>query len=381
MSALPRHRVQGRPPDARAPYRGRMRRPSGLLAAACLVLLAACTSGGGDDGDAAPSSAPSSSAPSSPAPDSPPPVPAPVTPVGECEGGQVVDVSTARDLQAALDAARPGQVIRLADGRHEGNFVAAARASADAPIRLCGGRGAVLDGGDVDGDYTLHLSGATHWQVSGLTVTGGQKGVMVDAGSGIRLEGLLVTSMGDEAIHLRTNSSDNAVVGNTIRDTGLRKPKFGEGIYVGSAESNWCQLTDCRPDRSDRNLVEGNDIAGTTAEAVDIKEGTSDGVLRGNTFDGSAMVEADSWVDVKGNGWRIEGNTGTSTSADGFQVHEAVDGWGRDTVFTGNAANGVPELAINVAGPQTIRGTTTVGCDNEAGDATDGLSNVSCGGS
>jgi nitrous oxidase accessory protein NosD len=368
-------------PTHSAPYGGRMRRPSGLLAAACLVLLAACTSGGTGGAEAEPSpSAPSTSA-AAPSSAAPSPVPVPTTPVGGCDGERVVEVSTARDLQAALDAARAGQVIRLADGRYEGNFVASAQAGADAPIRLCGGRGAVLDGGDVDGDYTLHLSGATHWQVSGLTVTGGQKGVMVDAGSGIRIEGLLVTSMGDEAIHLRTNSSDNAVVGNTIRDTGLRKPKFGEGVYVGSAESNWCQLTDCRPDRSDRNLVEGNDIAGTTAEAVDIKEGTSDGVLRGNTFDGAAMVEADSWVDVKGNGWTIEGNTGTSTSADGFQVHEVVDGWGRDTVFSGNAVGGVPGLAINVAGPRAIRNTTTVSCDNDAGDAGGGLSNVSCGGS
>ncbi|MGY1762687.1 right-handed parallel beta-helix repeat-containing protein [Geodermatophilus sp. SYSU D00779] len=357
-----------------------MRRPSGLLAAVCLVLLTACTSGGSDGAEAEPSpSAPSTSA-AAPSSAAPSPVPVPTTPVEGCDGGRVVEVSTARDLQAALDAARPGEVIRLADGRYEGNFVASAQAGAEAPIRLCGGRGAVLDGGDVDGDYTLHLSGATHWQVSGLTVTGGQKGVMVDAGSGIRLEGLLVTSMGDEAIHLRTNSSDNAVVRNTIRDTGLRKPKFGEGVYVGSAEGNWCQLTDCAPDRSDRNLIEGNDIAGTTAEAVDIKEGTSDGVLRGNTFDGAAMVEADSWVDVKGNGWRIEGNTGTSTSADGFQVHEVVDGWGRDTVFSGNVVSGVPELAINVAGPRAIRTTTTVSCDNEAGDASGGLSNVSCGG-
>jgi nitrous oxidase accessory protein NosD len=290
----------------------------------------------------------------------------------------VVDVGTARDLQQALDDAGPGQTIRLADGRYEGNFVATAKATPDAPIGLCGGRGAVLDGGDVDGDYTLHLSGAAYWHVSGLTVTGGQKGVMVDAGVGNRIEGLLVTSMGDEAIHLRTNSTDNVVVGNTIRDTGLRKPKFGEGIYVGSAESNWCQLTDCEPDRSDRNVVEGNDIAGTTAEAVDVKEGTTGGVLRNNTFDGSAMEEADSWVDVKGNGWTVEGNVGTSSPEDGFQVHEVEDGWGRDTVFTGNTAAGVPGYAINVAGPRELRSATTVTCDNQAGDAEAGLSNVEC---
>ena len=92
------------------------------------------------------------------------------------------------------------------------------------------------------------------------------------------------------------------------------------------------------PDRSDRNVIEGNDIAGTTAEAVDIKEGTSDGVLRGNTFDGSAMDEADSWVDVKGNGWLIEGNTGTAAPEDGFQTHQILDGWGTGNVFRHNTA-------------------------------------------
>jgi nitrous oxidase accessory protein NosD len=358
----------------------RLRRP---FRCAAVLLLLACAACGQSPDQPDPDAAPSTTATATPAPSTTTPPPARPSGAGTIPAGcpaeapEVVDVTDAQQLLAALDAARPGQVIRLADGRYEGNFMASAQASAEAPIRLCGGRGAVLDGGDVDGGYTLHLSGATHWAVSGLTVTGGQKGVMVDAGSGIRIEGLLVTSMGDEGIHLRTHSSDNAVVGNTIRDTGLRKPKFGEGVYVGSAESNWCQLTDCQPDRSDRNVIEGNDIADTTAEAVDIKEGTSDGVLRDNTFDGAAMVEADSLVDVKGNGWTVEGNTGTSTSADGFQVHEVLDGWGRGTVFTGNAVDGVPELAINVAGPRAIRDTTTVTCDNRAA-AAGRLSNVPC---
>jgi nitrous oxidase accessory protein NosD len=289
----------------------------------------------------------------------------------------VVEVKDAESLQQALDDARPGQLIRLADGHYEGSFVATARAAADKPIRLCGSRAAVLDGGDIDGDYTLHLSGASYWHVFGFTVTGGQKGVVVDSGVGNRIEGLLVTSMGDEAIHLRTHSTDNVVVGNTIRDTGRRKPKFGEGIYVGSAESNWCQLTDCKPDRSDGNLIEGNDIAGTTAESVDIKEGTSGGMLRANTFDGADMVESDSWVDVKGNGWTVADNVGTASSADGFQVHEVLEGWGMDTVFSGNTVEHVDGLAINVAGPRTIRDSTTVTCDHGAAG---GKSNVGCNG-
>jgi hypothetical protein len=345
-----------------------MRGPIAVSVLLSLLAVSACTSGSGGDDRGAPAT-------SSSGPDGSPPVP-PAVPARTCDGANVVDVADAHGLQQALDHAGPGQVVRLADGRYEGAFVASADAPADAPIQLCGGREAILDGGAIDGGYTLHLSGASHWVVWGFTVTGGQKGVMVDTGVGNRIESLLVTSMGDEAIHLRTNSTDNAVVGNSIRDTGLRTPKYGEGIYVGTAESNWCQLTDCEPDRSDRNLVEANDIAGTTAEAVDIKEGTSDGVLRGNVFDGSAMTESDSWVDVKGNDWTVEGNAGTSSPGDGFQVHEVVDGWGRGTVFRGNAVDAAPGLAINVAGPSTIRDDTTVACDNDAGGA--GRSNVTC---
>jgi nitrous oxidase accessory protein NosD len=353
-------------------YRGAMRIRLGLLAVLGGTLLAACSSGGGDT-----RAEPSSAAPSSTAP-APAPLP-PTVPVS-CDGGEPIEVSDADGLQRALDEAAPGQLIRLADGRYEGNFTASAVATPDAPIRLCGDRGAVLDGGAVDGDYALHLSGAAYWQVQGLTVTGGQKGVMVDGGVGNRIEGLLVTSMGDEAVHLRRGSTDNVVSGNTIRNTGLRKPKYGEGVYVGTAQSNWCQVSDCRPDRSDRNVVEGNDIAGTTAEAVDIKEGTSGGVVRGNTFDGSAMVESDSLVDVKGNDWTVEGNTGTAAPGDAFQVHEVVDGWGRGTVFAGNSVRNAPGLLVNVAGPRSIQDTTTVSCDNQADGAARGLSNVPCQG-
>jgi nitrous oxidase accessory protein NosD len=351
-----------------------MSRPAALSAVLGALLLAGCGAEAATVDREAASTASGSRSPSSSSPAAPPPAP----PASGCEGASVVDVADADGLQRALDDAAPGQVIRLADGRYEGSFVAAVRASAEAPIRLCGSRAAVLDGGEIKGDYTLHLSGASFWHLSGFTVTGGQKGVMVDEGTGNRIEGLLVTSMGDEAIHLRTNSTDNVVVGNTIRDTGLRKPKFGEGVYVGSAESNWCQISDCRPDRSDRNVVEGNDIAGTTAEAVDIKEGTSDGVLRGNVFDGSAMVEADSWVDVKGNGWTVEGNSGTSSSGDGFQVHEVVDGWGRGTVFSGNSVAGVDGLAINAAGPRALRNSTRMTCDNDTDGARGGAGNIDC---
>ena len=73
----------------------------------------------------------------------------------------------------------------------------------------------------------------------GFTVRNGQKGVMLDGSSNSILQQLTVEDIGDEGIHLRAGSSDNQVLDNTVRRTGLRKQQYGEGIYVGTAKSNW----------------------------------------------------------------------------------------------------------------------------------------------
>jgi hypothetical protein len=184
--------------------------------------------------------------------------------------------------------------------------------------------------------------------------------------------------VGDEAIHLRRFSSDNTVNGVIVRDTGLLRTKFGEGIYIGTANSNWCTYTACLPDRSDRNLIQNNDIAQTTAENIDIKEGTSGGVVTGNRLSGLAMVAsaASSWLNAKGNAWTISGNSGTNSLKDGFSVHQVYPGWGVGNIFHANHAE--------VDGPgygfyvQSASLETVIGCDNSASGASAGLSNGGC---
>ena len=294
-------------------------------------------------------------------------------PVG-CDGGGT-DVATADQLTAALGAAKPGDLIRLAAGDYAGHFTLASAGTAGAPITLCGPRTAVLDGGDENG-YTLHLDHADHARVAGLTVRGGQKGVMVDASSHVVVDGIAVSEVGEEAVHLRRGSSDNVVRRSVIRATGLRTKKFGEGIYVGSAKSNWCTYSDCEPDRSDRNVLEGNDIAETTAESVDIKEGTTGGTVRGNTFSGAGMSAADAWVNVKGNEWQIVGNVGADAPEDGFQTHRILDGWGARNTFVDNRAtvNG-PGYGINITKDED---DNHVACSNTAVAAGKGLSTITC---
>ncbi len=249
-----------------------------------------------------------------------------------------ITVTTSLELADALRSAHAGDHIALADGRFVGHFVATTRATEQQPITLCGGPAAVLDGGGIAAGYVLHLDGVSDWRLTGFTVRNGQKGVMVDHSTRVHITGLTVEDIGDEAIHLRADTTDTTVKHNTIRRTGQRKPQFGEGIYVGTARSNWTKITRGQPDHSDRNQLIANTITDTTAESIDIKEGTTGGLISANTFNGTGLTKADSWVDVKGNNWLIEDNAGHNSPLDGFQTHQIIDGAGAGNTFRRNTA-------------------------------------------
>jgi hypothetical protein len=273
-------------------------------------------------------------------------------------------VGSAQELDEALKSAQPGDVIRMNAGTYEGKFVAQTSGTQQQPIFLCGDANAVLDGGGVKKGYAFHLNKASYWRLIGFTVQNSQKGVIADTSNGSIIQGLTVHDIGDEAIHLRNFSTGNTVQYNKTYNTGLRREKFGEGVYLGTAESNWKRFSGGKMDKSDNNLVRGNLIR-ATAEAIDIKEGTSGGRIIGNVFDGSATGGDkfnDSWIDVKGNGYLIEGNRGTKTPADGFQTHEIVDGWGTGNTFRNNTIN---LAGGNGVGINDTVGGNTISCDNK----------------
>ena len=309
------------------------------------------------------------------------PVPTPATPAVPIDQTftcpeQTISPLTSAQLKSALRDARPGDAIYLEPITYTGNFTATAKGTAERPIYLCGPAKAELDGKSRTKGYTLHLDGAENWRVGGFTVLQGAKGIMIDHGRHNVLQGLKVAETGDEAVHLRDGSSDNIVRDLHIAQTGTENAKFGEGIYIGSAQGNWCEVSDCKPDRSDRNQILGNNISRTTAEAVDVKEGTSDGVIAGNFFNGLKLSGADSWVDVKGNGWKITGNKGKNSPEDGFQTHQIVAGWGDGNVFSANTAKLNGGSGVGFALDPVLKNKVT--CDNTVSGAAHGLSDVPC---
>lgn len=286
-----------------------------------------------------------------------------------------VAVSSSTLLTVALRDARPGDVIELAEGVYRGHFVADRPGTSSAPITLCGSRRAIVDGGTITIGYAFALR-ANYWHLTGFTVRNARKGIMTDRASFNVLRALEVYNIGDEGVHFRTFSSDNRLEASFIHDVGLYTSHNGEGVYVGSAYTNWPKYTDGRPDRSDRNQIIGNTISATTAESVDLKEGTTGGRVSGNTFVGSGMTAADSWVDVKGNGYVISHNRGTSAPTDGFQTHVQLAGWGNGNTFQANIA----DVRADGYGFRIKSGSTgnVVTCDNVVLAALRGFANVTC---
>lgn len=286
-----------------------------------------------------------------------------------CAPGAVEVGPDADDLQRALDTARPGAVLQLSPVVYSGRFHAQVPGTDDAPVVLCGVEGSVLDGGDLGSGYTLHLDGASHWVVRDLTVRGGQKGVVLDAVSGATLSGVRIADVGQEGLHLRSGSSDNLVRAVSVSRTGLSDPEFGEGVYIGSAESNWCRYTACGPDRSDRNVFESLSVADTRAEAVDVKEGTSDGVIRSSTLSIAPDAVVDSAIDLKGSGWRVESSTVTGP-AEAVSIHVILAPWGSGNTVSGSvlrAATG--GRGVHLVGA-AASADNLVACDNTVVEGT-----------
>ena len=309
--------------------------------------------------------------------------------------GTEILVDTVEEIRFAVASAAPGTVITVADGEYQfkPRLEASASGSAEQPVTLRGSRNAVLRTKNSSGDYGLWITG-DHWRIEGLTIAHASKGIVLDGSLGTVIDGVEVFDVGDEGVHFRTCSSDGVLQNSFVHDTGRNSPQYGEGVYVGSANSNWSkyecadeQEGQSEGDNTERVLIQDNVFEDITAEGADLKEGTDSGTLRGNTFrrvGASGKNSADSAVDAKGNNWLIENNTvsepladwdddGTPTPsefADGFQSHDVYDGYGTGNIFRGNRVDGeIPGFGI---GLYPALGNV-VSCDNSAPGAALGL--------
>jgi hypothetical protein len=320
---------------------------------------------------------------------------------------RTVNVTDNTGLYAALADARAGDLINMADGTYMMDGIMA-ECSADGteqnPIALQGSRQAIITTGDYqNGHYGLHATG-DYWRFLGFRITKAKKGFILDGAKFAYIDGIEVDTIGQEAVHFRSASSDGTVINSVIHNTGLTSPSFGEGLYVGSAVSNWGvtfnnvyygENNGTGPDRSDRCKILNNHVWNTRAEGLDAKEGTTDCLVQGNLFEGCGWTgenSADSAVDVKGKNWLIKDNVISAFLPDGstprdanfpnslfldaLQTHVVAEGYGQDNIFSGNFAVGaVPGYVVSISPAPGAHGNVVY--DNNKGvGAAQGIANI-----
>ena len=116
-----------------------------------------------------------------------------------------------------------------------------------------------------------------HFTFEGFTVTNLNQGIFIqDDADYVTVKACKVHHVGQEGIHVKGNSDHILIEDCVIRDT--RQWQYnGEGIYIGTGSAG-------PVDNTSHVTIRNNTIYNTTDEAIELKPGTHDCVIEGNTI-------------------------------------------------------------------------------------------------
>ena len=269
-------------------------------------------------------------------------------PAVHAESRQII-VSDTAELQKALENVKAGDEIILKEGIYQADpssgvwkaFQATANGTPDQHIILrseSAAAPATICGHTPDSKCALYITGS-YWELRDLKISTANKGIFLAQSEHSIISGCEVFDIGAEAIHVIDDSSYNLVENCTVHDTGLVKPEYGEGVYIGSAKNATEYGFECHYNTV-RNCKFGPNIA---ADHVDIKEFTHGNLVEYCTFDGTGMRGengGDSFVEIKGNDTIVRYNTGYRNGCEkqlyGFDMNVQLDGWGQNNKIYDN---------------------------------------------
>ncbi|AAR26905.1 FirrV-1-B30 precursor [Feldmannia irregularis virus a] len=225
--------------------------------------------------------------------------------------GEIFKLTPSDSIQRVLDKARPGDTLRLAEGKYAQDIQ-----TVRSGITIEGSKKAVVMGSghehrivEVNHSYTT-LRGFT---VSGKRNSGNDPSDYVDkcifvmgisspeiertsgieyesSITGVIIEDMEVEDCGGECIRLRSFVTHAEVTGNRIERCGRHDYLFdgagknGEAIYVGTSSNQWNDGKNSKsgPDKTKYIWIHDNVIDTQANECVDVKEGSTDVLVEYN---------------------------------------------------------------------------------------------------
>ncbi len=192
-------------------------------------------------------------------------------------------------LSSVVDDASPGDRIVFADGEYRPITVGGLHGTAEEPIVIEAANAlkASFSSGHRNRSTGVTLVDCHHVVVRGLVVRDTQKGIHVHACTHCVVEDCHVYDLGQEGLHVGRGETNTASAGfagpashhitlrnNRVERTGLVTAIYGEGIYIGTGA--------VLGDDSHDIVVEGNTLRDISAEAIELKPGTYNLVVRNN---------------------------------------------------------------------------------------------------
>lgn len=264
-----------------------------------------------------------------------------------------VNVSTVADLTSATLGAKAGDTIWVTPGKYElptsnckndkfvnetgrdcGLIWLGADGTKANPVVLAGSdpkNPPEIFSSDYKHNYGIHVTG-NYVILKNLKIHSFSKGVVFDNSVGALMEDCEVYHTGNEIVHVRDSSQQVTLNRNFIHGSGYEIAKYGEGIYVGTYNTGWASSQQADRDagfwgtdasqhrysgydwRVNDTKITCNIVSGTTAENIDVKEGTVRGFVQGNMFIGDSLdyngevSYDDANIDMKGASWTVTGN-------------------------------------------------------------------------
>lgn len=225
--------------------------------------------------------------------------------------------NTTEEIISALKEVKAGDEIVIEPGTYaktteynSAYFYSIANGTVSAPIVMKSSSNLVkpkLQGNNMYSGAVLRIIG-DNWVVENLDLSVGLKGLVFDNSTNNKVINCVVHKIGNEAIHIRDGSNYTVIDNCKIYDTGNVNPGYGEGIYIGTDRKHWSKYNP----NCNNTLIKNCEIGpNVRAEAVDIKEGTQETIVKNNKFNGlgiSGVNSAESFISIKGVRSTIQNN-------------------------------------------------------------------------
>ena len=221
-----------------------------------------------------------------------------VSPTGDdARSGKSSDQAV-RSAKRILELAKPGTVFHFQPGRYPKMTFKGLRGLKSSPITLQpseqsndnedGDRHTVIfTSGTLEHGTGLVFADCKYVVIRGFEVTNSLKGIGIQNSSHCVLENNWCHDFGTEAIHVGRGPVKNGskkfdgpashhvtVANNRVARTGQTTAQYGEGIYIGTGATSGDNTHDI--------IVEGNTLTDISAEAIEVKPGTYNVVVRDN---------------------------------------------------------------------------------------------------